>query len=211
MNIRSLTRGDGVVIGAAVLLFIASFLNFVSGPDCSGPYAKVCQDAVASSSFNAWHMLGTVMSIYMAGVIGAAIIVINRALPQQRKVGGLDLGQFGVGLTIFAAWTAFWTIVDITSAGPGIIVGLIAALVLAGAAVAGPLVPALNAALISDKPAGGPSPYGVNLCLLYTSPGAGRGAAGGPGRPGGCHPGGRDSVRLRAVLVRGARRPSALR
>ena len=27
MNIRSLTRGDGVVIGAAVLLFIASFLD----------------------------------------------------------------------------------------------------------------------------------------------------------------------------------------
>ncbi|MZD03980.1 hypothetical protein GTW43_02620, partial [Streptomyces sp. SID5785] len=27
VNIRSLTRGDGVVIGAAVLLFIASFLD----------------------------------------------------------------------------------------------------------------------------------------------------------------------------------------
>ena len=27
VNIRSLTRGDGVVIGAAVLLFIASFLR----------------------------------------------------------------------------------------------------------------------------------------------------------------------------------------
>ena len=32
MNIRSLTRGDGVVIGAAVLLFIASFLiHFFAG------------------------------------------------------------------------------------------------------------------------------------------------------------------------------------
>ena len=33
VNIRSLTRGDGVVIGAAVLLFIASFLDTF---DCSG-------------------------------------------------------------------------------------------------------------------------------------------------------------------------------
>ncbi|ARF55073.1 DUF5336 domain-containing protein [Streptomyces gilvosporeus] len=189
MNIRSLTRGDGVVIGAAVLLFIASFLSFTSGPDCPAQYAKLCQESDYSSP-NAWSSLGIVMSIYMAGVIGAAIVVLSRALPQQRKVVGLDLGQFGVALTVFGAWSAFWTIVSTTNAGAGIILGLIAALILAGAAVAGPLVPALKAPLVADKPAGGPSPYGVNPNPGYGFPGAQQQPQpGGYGYPGGQQPG----------------------
>ncbi|MEU5249809.1 hypothetical protein AB0G81_38195, partial [Streptomyces asoensis] len=98
MNIRSLTRGDGVVIGAAVLLFIASFLDTFDGSGSDVP--------------NAWDNLGLVMSMYIGGIIGAALIVVTRALPQPRKVAGIELGQFGVALTVFAAWTAFWTIID---------------------------------------------------------------------------------------------------
>ncbi|MEU9709938.1 hypothetical protein AB0E21_15240 [Streptomyces sp. NPDC047967] len=169
MNIRSLTRGDGVVIGAAVVLFIASFLDFSSyecpqGVDCS-----------RFDSPNAWDSLGLLMSVFLAGVIGAALLIVSRAMP-GRKVVGLDLGQFGVALTIFALWTAFWTILDVNNAGAGLILGLLAAIVLAAAAVAGPLVPALKTPLLSPSgPAqgaqGGQQPYGAQPGQGYGYPG----------------------------------------
>ncbi|MEU7482438.1 hypothetical protein [Streptomyces sp. NPDC042319] len=190
MNIRSLTRGDGVVIGAAVLLFIASFLDFTGSPDCSGEMAKYC---AAAESSNAWDSLATVMSIYLAGVIAAVLIIVSRALPQPRKVAGLDLGQFGVALAIFAAWTAFWTIISVGSAGPGIIIGLIAALILAAAALASPLVPALQAKLIT-APAASPSPYNTGVNAGYGYPGAQQQVPGqGYGYPGGPQQGGQPS------------------
>ncbi|KIF74249.1 membrane protein, partial [Streptomyces sp. 150FB] len=144
MNIRSLTRGDGVVIGAAVLLFIASFLDFVDLGN------------------TAWDSLGTVMSIYVADIAAAALIVVARGLPQTRKFLGMDLGQFGVALSIFAAWTALWTLIDVGSfAGTGLIIGFIATLILAGAAIATPLLPALKPALIGPPKPQAPTPYGA--------------------------------------------------
>ncbi|WP_328722012.1 DUF5336 domain-containing protein [Streptomyces sp. NBC_00247] len=156
MNIRSLTRGDGVVIGAAVVLFIASFLD-LSGYDC--PRGVDCS---GFDSASAWDSLSLLMSIFLAGVIGAALLIVSRSTP-GRKIVGLDLGQFGVALTVFALWTAFWTTIDAGDAGAGLILGLLATLVLAGAAVAGPLVPALKAPLASGpRPAPAtPSPYGA--------------------------------------------------
>ncbi|MBZ4017312.1 DUF5336 domain-containing protein [Streptomyces purpurogeneiscleroticus] len=174
MNIRSLTRGDGVVIGAAVLLFIASFLDFTGGLE----------------SINAWDSLSWVMSIYLAGVIGAVLTIAAKAMPQPRKVAGLDLGQFGVALTIFAAWTAFWTIIDVGSAGPGIIIGFIATLILAGAAVASPLVPALKAQLIT-APATRPAPHPTGAGYGY--PGAQQVPGQGYGYPGAQQQGGQPS------------------
>jgi len=172
VNIRSLTRGDGVVIGAAVLLFIASFLD--------------TYDSSGSNIPNAWDNLGLVMSTYVGGIIGAALIVLARSLPQPRKVVGLDLGQVGVSLTVFAAWTAFWTIIDPVGpfdelgsgvdAGSGLIFGLIATLVLAGAAIATPLVPALQAALVPAPKPVAPAPYGAQPPGGYGYPGAGAGA-----------------------------------
>jgi hypothetical protein len=181
VNIRSLTRGDGVVIGAAVLLFIASFLDTF--------------DSSGSGAPNAWDNLGLVMSLYIGGIVGAALIVVARALPQPRKVIGLDLGQLGVGLTIFAAWTSFWTILDPlgalsdiygsahVGAGSGLILGLIAALVLAGAAIATPLVPALGAALVGAPRPIAPQPYGAQPQGGYGYPGAQQ-----PGQPYGAQP-----------------------
>ncbi|MDV7222165.1 hypothetical protein [Streptomyces prunicolor] len=171
MNIRSLTRGDGVVIGAAVLLFIASFLD--------------TYDSSGSNIPNAWDNLGLVMSTYVGGIIGAVLIVLARSLPQPRKVVGLDLGQVGVSLTVFAAWTAFWTIIDPlgafddlgsgVSAGVGLILGLIAALVLAGGAIATPLLPPLQAALIPAPKPAAPQPYGAQQPPGgYGYPGAGQ-------------------------------------
>ncbi|GLW13774.1 hypothetical protein Stsp01_05170 [Streptomyces sp. NBRC 13847] len=185
MNIRSLTRGDGVVIGAAVLLFIASFLSFTGSPDCSGLPAKYCQQAQGYASPNAWDALPTLMSMYLAGVIGAAIVVLSRLLPQQRKVAGLDPAQFGVALTLFAAWTGLWTIIGITNAGAGLIIGLIATLILAGGAVATPLVPPLKVALVgAPKPQPAAAPYGAGPNPGYGYPGAQQQAGHGYGYPG---------------------------
>ncbi|KFF95421.1 membrane protein [Streptomyces scabiei] len=185
MNIRSLTRGDGVVIGAAVLLFIASFLDTFDGSGDNVP--------------NAWDNLGLVMSMYVGGIIGAVLIVIARALPQPPKVVGLDLGQLGVALTIFAAWTSFWSIIDPfggmeelfgtfggsePDSGAGLILGLIAALLLAAAAVATPLVPALKAALVGAPRPIAPQPYGGQPPGGYGYPGAGAQAPFGAGQPG---------------------------
>lgn len=185
MNIRSLTRGDGVVIGAAVLLFIASFLDTFDGSGDDIP--------------SAWDNLGLVMSMYVAGIVGAALIVVSRSLPAPRKIVGLDLGQFGVALTIFAAWTSLWTIFDPSGAledifrglggnepdaGSGLILGLIAALVLAGAAIATPLVPALSAALLSAPKPPTPQPYGGQPQGGYGYPGATQQPYGGQPQPG---------------------------
>ncbi|MFJ9621829.1 DUF5336 domain-containing protein [Streptomyces sp. NPDC101181] len=177
MNIRSLTRGDGVVIGAAVLLFIASFLDY-SSYDCPSGV-----DCSRFDSPNAWDSLGLLMSVYLAGVIAAALMVVGRIMP-GRKVAGLDIGQFGVALAVFALWTAFWTILDINNAGAGLILGLLAAIVLAAAAVAGPLVPPLKAPLVgAPKPAQGVQPpYG-------TQPGQGYGYPGAQQQPYGAQPG----------------------
>ncbi|MFE7760956.1 hypothetical protein [Streptomyces sp. NPDC057438] len=190
MNIRSLTRGDGVVIGAAVLLFIASFLDTFDGSGDDVP--------------NAWDNLGLVMSMYVGGIIGAVLIVIARALPQPPKVVGLDLGQLGVALTIFAAWTSFWSIIDPLGAmeeffgslggsepdsGAGLILGLIATLLLAGAAIATPLVPALKAALVGAPRPAAPQPYGAQPPGGYGYPGAGAPGPFGAGQPGPGQPG----------------------
>ncbi|MEU3447872.1 hypothetical protein AB0H29_11690 [Streptomyces thermolilacinus] len=175
MNIRSLTRGDGVVIGAAVVLFIASFLNL---------YGVDCPTGTSCDLPNAWDSLGLVMSVYIAGIIGAALVVVSRAMP-GRKVAGLDLGQFGLAFTVFALWTAFWTIIDMSSAGAGMILGLLATIALAAGAVASPLVPALKAPLMGAPKPQTPQPYGAQPGVTG---GAGYGYPGGQqfgGQPGG--------------------------
>lgn len=157
MNIRSLTRGDGVVIGAAVLLFIASFLDFYK-VDCSGPY---CGD----TGTNAWEseIFPVLPSIFLAGVIAAALIASARFQPQGRNLFGLSLDQWGTGLAVFAAWTSLWTIIGGPKgldAGVGQILGLIATLALAAGALLTQRIPALKAPLMNAAgPA--PSPYGA--------------------------------------------------
>lgn len=174
MNIRSLTRGDGVVIGAAVLLFIASFLDSYS--------ADAAPDSFDFPS--AWASGPILMGVVLAGLIGAALVVVSRGLPQVPKVAGLDLGQFGVAFTVFAAWSALGNVIDPASgtnnfegssdtldAGVGLILALVATLVMAGAAVATPLVPALQAPLIPAPKPPAPQPYGAQPPGGYGYPG----------------------------------------
>jgi Family of unknown function (DUF5336) len=173
VNIRSLTRGDGVVIGAAVLLFIASFLSFYT--------AEGVSDAP-----NAWENLDTGMGVYLGGFVGAALIVANRVLPQPRKVAGLDLGTVGAGFSVLVTWILFWTLVDVPDgieAGSGLILGFIAALLLAAGAIASPLLPPLQAALLPAPRPAAPQPYGAQPPGGYGYPGAGAPQPGQPGQP----------------------------
>lgn len=167
-----------MVIGAAVVLFIASFLD-LSGFDC--PAGLNCS---SYETPNAWDALGVLMSVFLAGIIGAVLVVVGRAMP-SRKVVGLDLGQFGAAFCVFALWTAFWTTIDASDAGTGLILGLLAAIVLAGGAVATPLVPALKAPLMgAPRPQAVQSPYGGQA-----QPGQGYGYPGAQQQPYGAQPG----------------------
>ncbi|MFJ4694869.1 DUF5336 domain-containing protein [Streptomyces sp. NPDC088766] len=175
MNIRSLTRGDGVVIGAAVLLFIASFFDLYSIDGIPDSYDLP----------NLWNSGPVMFSVVLAGIIGAALLVVSRALPQVPKVAGLDLRQFGVAFAVFAAWSALGNIFDPSGgydnvgdtsnspdAGAGLILALVATLLLAAAAVATPLVPALQGALIPAPKPPAPLPYGAQPPGGYGYPGA---------------------------------------
>ncbi|MFE6284290.1 hypothetical protein [Streptomyces sp. NPDC057877] len=197
MNIRSLTRGDGVVIGAAVLLFIASFLDLYS--------IDGAPDSLDVPSL--WSSGPVLLGVVLAGIIGAALIVVARGLPQAPKVAGLDMAQFGIAFTVFAAWSALGNIFDPAGgadnfdgasdgpdAGTGLILALIAALVMAAAAVATPLVPALKAALLGAPRPAAPQPYGGQPSGGYGYPGAQQpqppyGGQPGPGQPGPGQPG----------------------
>ncbi|MGK5696133.1 hypothetical protein ACSNOJ_25130 [Streptomyces sp. URMC 128] len=193
MNIRSLTRGDGVVIGAAVLLLIASFLDLYSFDNVP--------DSVDLPSL--WGSGPVVFSVVLAGIIGAALLVVARGLPQVPKIAGLDLGQFGAAFTVFAAWSALGNIFDVPggfdningsggapSPGIGMILALVATLLLAAAAIATPLVPALKGALIPAPRPAAPQPYGAQPPGGYGYPGAqqpggyGHPQPGQPGQPG---------------------------
>ena len=188
MNIRSLTRGDGVVIGAAVLLLIASFLDIYS-------FDGAPDDAEIPSL---WGSGPVVLGVVLAGIIGAALVVVARALPQPKKVAGLDLGQFGVAFTVFAAWSALGNIFDPAGAfdgdggltndlgaGIGLILALVATLVMAAAAIATPLVPALKGSLIPAARPAAPQPYGGQPQGGYGYPGAQQQPYGAqPGQPG---------------------------
>ncbi|WP_328338172.1 DUF5336 domain-containing protein [Streptomyces violaceus] len=195
MNIRSLTRGDGVVIGAAVLLFIASFLDLYSFDNVP--------DSVDLPML--WGSGPVVFSVVLAGVIGAALVVVARGLPQAPKVAGIDLGQFGAAFTVFAAWSALGNILDVPggfdnignnaddgapSPGIGLILALVATLLMAAAAVATPLVPVLKGALLPAPRPAAPQPYGAQPPGGYGYPGAQQPGGYGhpqPGQPG--HPG----------------------
>lgn len=170
MNIRALTRGDGVVIGAAVLLFIASFLD-ISSCDAA---ASICDRVPSTFS---WEISQLGWGAFFLGIAGAALVVVSHAMPQPRKVAGLELAQVGAAFTVAAAWNLLMWIFESTNVGAGLILGTIAALALAGAAVAAPLVPALKAPLVTAPRPQAPQPYGMQ-------PGQ-QGQPGQPGVPGG--------------------------
>ncbi|MGW3072255.1 MULTISPECIES: hypothetical protein [unclassified Kitasatospora] len=162
MNLRALTRGDAAVAGAAVLLFIASFLPYWT-VDCSGRY---CGDTTQ----NAWstELFPVLPSIYLLGIAAALLILVQRfqgPAAATRQVLGLRLDQWGIAFSVAALWTSLWSLgggpkAPSFSHGFGAWLGVIALVVLAGAAAASALVPALKAPLVADRPAAVPGQYG---------------------------------------------------
>ncbi|WP_019546071.1 hypothetical protein [Streptomyces sulphureus] len=181
MNIRSLTRGDGAVAAAAVLLFIASFLNFYTADDCG----ESCSDL--PSAWDTDMVTVILPAVYLLGIIAAVLVVLGRLMQQDVKFATLSLGQWGVPLAVAAFWSSFWSLVlkpDASglSLGAGAWLGFLANLVIAGFALATPLVPALRTPLI---PAGGPKQPQMGQMPYGQQPG-GYGYPGAPqqGQPG---------------------------
>ncbi|MFF4155761.1 hypothetical protein [Streptomyces sp. NPDC001678] len=183
MNIRSLTRGDGGVIGAAVLLFIASFLSFRSY-DCGQATVGCPKEPIGWKP----ELFPVLPSIFLAGIIAAALIVAARFQPEGRKLVGLSLDQWGTAFAVFAAWSSLWTIfggpdVEQISPGVGQILALIANLLLAAVAVLTPRTPALKAPLMPAPQAAAPAPYGAqppHAGYGYPGPAAGAPQQGAP-------------------------------
>lgn len=193
MNIRSLTRGDGVVIGAALLLIIASFLGSIS-VDCPG--GADCGDVPNGWDSDQFPLLP---SVFLTGVIAAALIFVGRTKTGDREFGGLRLDQWGTALSAAALLSSLFMLFggarnmandavgqDIFGMGIGLILALIANLAMTAAAVLGHTVPALKASLLSSPgaPVAG-APYGG----AQPQPGYGYPGGGQPG-PGGAQPGG---------------------
>lgn len=162
-----------MLIGAAAVLFIASFLG-ISGCDAPGDICK------SYSSPYSWELSPLGWGSFLLGIAGAALVIVPRALRQQRKVAGLELGQVGVAFTVASAWTLLMWVFESSNAGAGLILGLIASLVLAAAAVAGPILPALQGPLLGAPKPQAPQPYGMQP----GQPGAQGVPGGGYGYPG---------------------------
>jgi hypothetical protein len=187
VNIRSLTRGDGAVIGAAVLLLIASFLPFFTYKGISG------ENSVSAWDSALFPMLPT---LHLAGLIAAGLIVAARVQPEGLKVLGLGLGQWGIAVAVFAAWSALWSTFssmypadeiyqqaeDAVSLSSGAWLTLIFAIGLAAVAVLSQTAPAFKAPLLPEPRQPQPQPYGA-------APFGYPGGPGGPQQGGYGHPG----------------------
>ncbi|MFK0045578.1 hypothetical protein ACIQU4_15895 [Streptomyces sp. NPDC090741] len=153
MNIRSLTRGDGVVIGAAALLFIASFLDF---------YSATGVDMPSAWDTDAYGL--ALPAIFLLGFIAAGLLIAGRFQPETFKLAGLPLAAWGTVLAVAAAWSSLWSLIVSPSrlnVGPGSIIAFLATLALAGVAVAGAKIPALAGGLVPEPKPVAPAPYGA--------------------------------------------------
>lgn len=187
MNIRSLTRGDGAVIGSAVMLLIASFLPFFSyDPGIGG-----------TKSASSWSpaLFPLLPTVTLAAIACAAFTVFARQVPGRQLIG-LSYEQWGVALGVFTGWAAFWSIFSgLTpgsmgsdhgvSKGAGAWLTFVFGIALAVVVVLGNRVPALKAPLVNAA-APAPQPYGAV--------GGAQPYAAGPPQAGYGYPGGAQSV-----------------
>ncbi|WP_037906492.1 DUF5336 domain-containing protein [Actinacidiphila yeochonensis] len=164
MNIRSLTRGDGAVIGAAVLLLISSFLPFFSFDAGVLGHDK---------SVNSWSagLFPILPSVTLGALAAALLLVLHRQQP-ARQVVGLTLEQWSTAVSVTVGWAALWSAFSTAipniadganngvSKGAGAWLTLVFGLVLAVAAVMANRLPALKAPLVS-APQPQQQPYGI--------------------------------------------------
>ncbi|NYI06803.1 hypothetical protein [Allostreptomyces psammosilenae] len=165
MNLRTITRGDTIVAGGALLLLIASFLPYYSDETQYGSY-----------SYNGWDqaLWPLTQAVYWLGVIAAVLYLVPRFRPMDRAIAGLTLPQWGTALGVAAAWSALWGLFSEGEHGFGAFLTLLFALVLAFGVVAGGQVPALKAPLLPNRPPAAVQPGAMGH----------PGAMGQPGQPG---------------------------
>ncbi|WP_419994549.1 hypothetical protein [Streptomyces boninensis] len=195
MNIRSLTRGDAVVLVGALLLIVASFLKFISADCPSGAPADAC-DKINEDMPGGWSdkIYPTVTAVFIAGIIAAILIVIGRMQPEGKKPAGLALDQVGTGLAAGALLSALWSIIqlpggaadaDEAGAGMGAWLALLGTLAIAAGAILTNVIPAFKAPLLGspNQPAmqGGYPQQGGQPGYGY--PGGPQGGQPGPGQP----------------------------
>ena len=175
MNNRSLTRGDLIVIGAAVLLLIASFLDFyaVDAPDGTP------SDAIPSLG-NGWSNKNwpVLQAIFLSGLFSAGAQVASRFLPKELNILGLRLDQWAVPLGVMPLFVTIWmvirstnTLMDGATIGAGLWITIPAVLALNAGLILPQFVPAL-ALPISGGPAAPQGPYGGQPQQGYGYPGA---------------------------------------
>jgi hypothetical protein len=181
------------VIGAALLLIIASFLGSIS-VDCPG--GADCGDVPNGWDSDQFPLLP---AVFLTGIIAAALIFVGRTKTGEREFGGLRLDQWGTALSAAALLSSLFMLFggtrnvaneavgeDIFGMGIGLILALIANLAMSVGAVLGHTVPALKANLLSSPSAPQPTaPYGGG----QPQPGYGYPGGGQPG-PGAPQPGG---------------------
>ncbi|WP_405580938.1 hypothetical protein [Streptomyces sp. NBC_01190] len=167
------------MIGAAVLLLIASFLPFYSG---------------GSDSINTWHseLFPILPSVTLAALAAAVAVVLTRSGQfNGRLLLGLNLEQWTVALSLFAGWTALWATLfrssGILDKGAGNWLTLLFGLAIAVAAPLSNKLPALKAPLLNaprpaapsygtGAPLGGAQPYGAAPQTGYGYPGGAQSA-----------------------------------
>jgi hypothetical protein len=163
VNIRSLTRGDGAVIGAAVLLLISSFLPFFSYKNSL---------AGVDSSRNLWHSdyFPILPSVTLAAIVAAVAVVLARSGQfTGRQLLGLSLEQWAVAISLFVGWTAVWSTLfnnpDGLDKGAGNWLTLLFGVVIAVAAPLSDKLPALKAPLLGAPKPAAAQPYGAGAPL----------------------------------------------
>ncbi len=158
------------------MLFIASFLDIFSIDGASS----------GASIPSAWSSGPLLLSVVLAGIIGAGAGRRLHGLPQVPKIVGLDLGQFGVAFTVFAAWSALGNVFDPmggvdnvgsasdagVSAGTGLILAFIATLIMAAWRHRHPARPGPAGALVPAPKPAAPKPDGAQPPGGYGYPGA---------------------------------------
>ncbi|MFJ4849780.1 MULTISPECIES: hypothetical protein [unclassified Streptomyces] len=178
MNNRSLTRGDGAAIGAALVLLIASFLNFYTLKGCSS-------DECGAGAWKS-ELFPLLPSVHLLGLIAAGLFVAARFQPEGRKVLGIGLEQWGAVLAVAAAWDALWSLFNGQEAwelGAGAYLSFIAAAALAAVILLSLQgLPALKAGLLPAPRPQQPQAYGQQPGQPY--PGAQQTGQTGYGYPG---------------------------
>lgn len=202
MNIRSLTRGDGAVTVAALVLLIASFLPFFT-------VSSTCPPSVDSCSVSAWSpaTFPMVSTVHLLAIAVVALFLAARSLPEGRKLLGIGFDQWAVVLSVVVGWSGIWSVFssvvpdlggqfsngdDGFDLGAGAYLTIIFSLVLAAAGVLNATLPALKAPLLGAPSQ--PNPYGPQGGYGYPGgpqqgqPPYGQQPQGGYGYPGGPQP-----------------------